>query len=78
MPVFFQVAQWQQTCLSVQETQETQAGSLGREDPLEEEMTTHSSIPACKIPWMEKPGGPSTWGHRESNTTKPAHALLGH
>ena len=78
MPVFFQVAQWQQICLSVQETQEMQAGSLGREDPLEEEMTTHSSIPAGKIPWIEKPGGPSTWGHRGSDTTKNTYTLLDH
>ena len=28
-----------------------------REDPLEKEMATHSSILAWKIPWMEKPGG---------------------
>ena len=31
--------------------------SLGGEDPLEEEMTTHSSIAAWRIPWTEKPGG---------------------
>ena len=30
--------------------------SLGREDPLEEEMATHSSILAWKIPWTEEPG----------------------
>ena len=30
--------------------------SLGQEDPLEEEMATHSSIPAWRIPWTEKPG----------------------
>ena len=35
--------------------QETEVESLGREDPLEEEMTTHSSIPAWKIPWTEEP-----------------------
>ena len=35
---------------------ETQIQSLGREDLLEKEMTTHSSILAWKIPWMEKPG----------------------
>ena len=34
-----------------------QVQSLGQEDPLEEEMTTHSSILAWKIPWTEKPGG---------------------
>ena len=36
--------------------QETQVQSLGREDPLEEEMATHFSILAWKIPWTEKPG----------------------
>ena len=37
--------------------QETQVGSLGREDPLEKEMATHSSTLAWKIPQMEEPGG---------------------
>ena len=36
--------------------QETWVQSLGREDPLEEEMTTHSSVPAWRIPRTEKPG----------------------
>ena len=35
---------------------ETWVWSLGREDPLEKEMVTHSSILAWRIPWMEKPG----------------------
>ena len=35
---------------------ETQVQSLGREDPLEEEMATHPSILAWKIPWTEEPG----------------------
>ena len=33
----------------------TQVGSLGQEDPLEEEMATHSSILAWRIPWTEEP-----------------------
>ena len=36
--------------------QETQVQSLGREDLLEKEMATHSSILAWKIPWMVEPG----------------------
>ena len=36
--------------------QETQVQSLGREDPLEKEMVTHSSILAWEIPWTEEPG----------------------
>ena len=35
---------------------ETRVQSLGREDLLEEEMATHSSILAWKIPWTEEPG----------------------
>ena len=37
-------------------TQEMQVRPLGREDPLEEEMTTHFSILAWRIPWTEEPG----------------------
>ena len=32
-------------------------GSLGWEDPLEEEIATHTSILAWEIPWTEEPGG---------------------
>ena len=42
--------------------QKMQVRSLGREDPLEKEMTTHSSIPAWKIPWTEEPGGLQSMG----------------
>ena len=42
---------------AVQEAQETRVQSLGREDPLEEGMATHSSVLAWRIPWTEKPGG---------------------
>ena len=37
--------------------QETWVRSLGREEPLEKEMATHSSILAWSIPWTEEPGG---------------------
>ena len=40
----------------IQEPQETQIQSLGWEDSMEEEMTTHSSTLAWKITWTEKPG----------------------
>ena len=36
--------------------QETQVRSLGQEDLLEKEMTTHSSVLAREIPWREEPG----------------------
>ena len=41
---------------AMQETQEMRVQSPGREDPLEEEMATHSSILAWRIPWTEEPG----------------------
>ena len=42
--------------------QETQVRSLDLEDPLEEEMTIHSSILAWRIPWTEEPGGLQSTG----------------
>ena len=45
-----------QTVKCLPATRETGVRSLGREDPLEKEMATHSSILAWKIPWAEKPG----------------------
>ena len=41
---------------------ETQVLSLGREDPLEEGMATHSRTLAWKIPWTEEPGGLQSMG----------------
>ena len=41
----------------MQETPETWVGSLDQEDPLEEELATHSSFLVWKIPWTEEPGG---------------------
>ena len=43
--------------LPMQETQEMRVQPLGQEDPLEEEMATHSRILAWRIPWTEQPGG---------------------
>ena len=40
---------------------ETWVQFLGWEYPLEKGMTTHSSIPAWRIPWTEEPGGYSQW-----------------
>ena len=45
-----------QTVKCLHTMRETGVRSLGREDPLEKEMATHSSILAWKIPWMEEPG----------------------
>ena len=56
----------------MQERQETQVQSLYREDPLEEEMATHSSILAWRIPWTEEPGGLPSMGSQKSD--KAEHA----
>ena len=48
------VAQWQRICLPMQETW---VQSLIREDPLEKEMATHSSVLAWEILWTGEPGG---------------------
>ena len=45
-----------QTVKRLPAMRETQVQSLGREDPMEKEMATHSSTLAWKIPWAEKPG----------------------
>ena len=52
---------------------ETWVRSLGREDPLEKEKATHSSILAWRIPWMEELGGLQSTGHKESDTTEKLH-----
>ena len=46
--------------ITLQELQEMQLCSLGQEDPLEEEVATHSSVLAWRIPWTEEPGGPQS------------------
>ena len=57
-----QMAQWVENLLAEQETQEMRVQSLGQEDPLEEEMVTHSSILAWEIPWTEEPSGLQSTG----------------
>ena len=46
----------------MQEREETRVQSLGREDPLEKKMATHSNILAWRIPWTEEPGGLQSTG----------------
>ena len=53
----------------MQETQEARVQSLGQEDPLEEEVASHSSILAWKTPWTEEPGRLQSIGSQESDTT---------
>ena len=54
-----------QTVKSLPVLQEVRVRSLGGKDPLEKEVTTHSSILAWKILWTEQPGGLQSMGlHR--------------
>ena len=58
--------------------QEMQVHSLGWEDPLDEEMATHSSILAWEIPWTEEPGRLQSWGHKRVGhklATKQQHNI---
>ena len=50
--------------------QETRILSLSQEDPLEQEITTHSSVFAWRIPWTEEPGWLQSMGHKELDRTE--------
>ena len=54
---------------AMQELQETQVRSLGREDPLEEGMANHSSVLAWRVPWTEAPGGLQSMGSQRVGQT---------
>ena len=63
-----------QVVKSLSSIQETQVRSLGREDPLEKGMATHSCIPAWRIPRTEEPGGLWSMGLQRvghDSVTKP-------
>ena len=71
------VAQVVKNLPTVQVTQETQVQYPGREDPLEEEMATHSSNPAWSIPWTEEPGGlQSMVSQRVGHSLAHTHSAL--
>ena len=55
---------------AMQKMQEARVGSLDQEDPLEEEMATHSSISPGKFHVQRSLAGYSSWGCRESDTTE--------
>ena len=69
-----------QTVKNLPVMQEGWVQSLGWEDPLEEEMVTHSSILAWRIPWIKEPGRLySPWGHKESDKAEQLTlSLLSH
>ena len=47
-----------------------QVRSLGGEDPLKEDLATHSSILAWRIPWTEELANYSPWGHKGPDMTE--------
>ena len=55
--------------------QETRVQSLGQEDPLEEEMVTHSSILAWEMHGQKSLVGYSPWGRKESNTSERLNTI---
>ena len=58
-----------QSVKNLHAVQETRVRFLGQEDPLEEDMATHSSILAWRILWMGEPGGLQSMGSQESDRT---------
>ena len=66
-----------QTAKRLPTVRETWVQSLGQEDPLQKEMSTHSNTLAWKIPWTEEHSRlPSPWGRKESDTTERLHFTL--
>ena len=64
------MAQWVKNPPAMQETQETLVQFLGQEDPLEEGISTHSSILAWEIPWTEEPGSLQSMGSQRADLTE--------
>ena len=64
--IYLKIAYWAsrvaQRVKHLSAMRDTGVQSLGREDPLEKEMATHSSILAWRIPWTEEPGGLQSTG----------------
>ena len=70
MNVFFWVSLVAQLVKNLTTMQETQVQYLDREDPLEKEMATHSSIPAWRISWTEEPARLQSMGSQELDKTE--------
>ena len=59
-----------QTVKNLPAMQETRVRSLGWEDPVKEDLATHSSILAWRIPWTEELANYSPWGHKGPDMTE--------
>ena len=75
-PVFKQASLVAQRIKRLPAMWETRVRSVGREDPLEKEMATHSSTLAWRIPWTEEPGGLQSPGSQELDTAEQLHFPL--
>ena len=69
------MTQWVKNSPAMKETQEIEVRFLNREFPLEEEIATHSIIPAWEVPWTEKPGGLHSVGSQRDKTEHACTAL---
>ena len=83
LPCQWGVALWlprwhsgQESSCQCRRHKERQVWSLGREDPLKEEMATHSSILAWKIPWTEEPDWATVHGVAKSWTWLSPHLTI--
>ena len=65
-----------ESACQLQESPETWVWSLGRENSLEKEMATCSSILAWKIPWTEEPGGLQSMGSQSDMTEHTHNACI--
>ena len=63
------------TVMNLPAMQETQVQSLGREDPLEKKMATHTSIPVCRIPWTKEPGMLQSMGSERWTRLSDSHSM---
>ena len=70
------MVQWLTNPPTTQETEETRVWSLAREDSLEEEMATHSSILAWEILWTVEPGGLQSMGSQRVGHDSAPHSTV--
>ena len=75
-PGFFRASQIAPVVKNSPAMQKTQVSSLGEEDPLEKEMTTHSSVLAWEVPWTAETNGLQSMGSQKSQTWLSTHAHM--
>ena len=76
LPTLCQGLPWWLSIKNLPAMQKTLVRSLGREDPLEKKMKTHSNILAQEIPWSEQTGRIQSMGSQESDMTKELNSNI--